>query len=207
MHDPSPSPSNDSCRAAQSRQGSPLLHAGARRRNRSEPLRSAAMESRSLSPSGSELLSPLPRFGLRVLFFLRISRKCHSHDMQHGAWGQHGHAGWAPHGQPVGSQPCSQPSMHGCRGPQRVRVPQLQGLAVTPYLFLQAQQAEVFIFKAPRGSLPAVRHKLGLAHGARPGAVQLPSSTPCCTRFGCRAPALPAAAGLSLLIPVPNAGL
>lgn len=37
------------------------------------------MESRSLSPSGSELLSPLPRFGLRVLFFLRISRKCHSH--------------------------------------------------------------------------------------------------------------------------------
>lgn len=88
-----------------------------------------------------------------------------------------------------------------------MRVPQLQGLAVTPYLFLQAQQAEVFIFKAPRGSLPAVRHKLGLAHGARPGAVQLPSSTPCCTRFGCQAPALPAAAGLSLLIPVPNAGL
>lgn len=34
-----------------------------------------------------------------------------------------------------------------------MRVPQLQGLAVTPYLFLQAQQAEVFIFKAPRGSL------------------------------------------------------
>lgn len=132
---------------------------------------------------------------------------CQPPDTQHGAWGQHGHAGWAPQGQAVGSQPCSQPSMHGCRGPQRVRVPQLQGLAVTPYLFLQAQQAEVFIFKAPRGSLPAVRHKLGLAHGARPGAVQLPSSTPCCTRFGCRAPALPAAAGLSLLIPVPNAGL
>lgn len=78
---------------------------------------------------------------------------CQPPDTQHGAWGQHGHAGWAPQGQAVGSQPCSQPSMHGCRGPQRVRVPQLQGLAVTPYLFLQAQQAEVFIFKAPRGSL------------------------------------------------------